>query len=605
MSNSLPRQSGIHNKKRWIRFGDLYLPASILQQSRNPKYLPIVEAITAEEVLGKRGNEKTTIKSCRSMFWKDCILFASRISALLEKYGADDIELQGKLSQQLFKGDDGSRITTLLRSPRGAARRALFNSWQLLMFAKAVLLYGSDDNKQDLSDESRLQRVGNCLLSINDLIGLGSEGEMREDDTRLTEALIRNGAFFAREKAGNLLPRYYDLFLMLPKETDLKESPNYMDIEPTFRRITGFDLELFLALGFGIYSYYAAAKDFHIDKFVLNRRTFFSKTLVPDETTHKLLSLVSASRDQFRQQHIAKYGNSNLGNYFDFTFLRQRPLVRLDDNIYIPVDVRFLVERITAGIYWDIHDNLVGQERSRFQSFFGHILQAYLERLFRRVYPEPSATVRRAFYDTPYGGERASDTILFYGEEAVFIEVVVGRLRMEKTMISGDSEAFSEDISNKIVDAARQIDRVIRDFITGKLALPDWSPDNTKRYYPVVVTISPLPILLATYDMVRHMVADAGYLTSHHVADLEVASVGELELIEPLLERGHTLVEILKNKNRDKFYRRVPLWYYLHTMIDSKTVGTDSKYLRERTEEMFNQIRRLLFDVDVSRLENT
>lgn len=604
MSNHWPHQPSPHDKKKWIRVGNIYLPESILQQSSSSRYLPVAEAITAEEVLGQRGTEQKAIELCQSIFWKDCISFASRISALLEKYGSEDTKLQIKLSQQIFKGNTRDRVIELLKSPHGAIKRSLFNSWQLLMFTKIALLFGSDDTKQNLGEKSRLEMLGDCFLVVNDLIGLGVDRVFYDNDTHLTEALIRNGAFFAREEAGNLLPRYYELFSVLPQKEDLKKSPHHTDIEAAFRKATGFDLDLFLALGFGIYSYYAPVEDLNLNKFVLNSSTFFSKTLVPDEIANKLLDHISISRDQFKEQYSAKYGESNLGNYFDFTLLRQRPLVRLDESIYVPVDICFLVERITSGIYWDICDSLCGQEKQRFMSFFGVILQKYLEELFRRVYPESRTTTNRVFYDIPYDGERAADVILFYGEEAVFIEVVVGRLRMEETMITGDLDAFRKDISTKVVDAARQLDRVIRDFVSKKLTLPGWSPINIKRYYPVAVTVSPLPIFLKTYDEVRRMVADAGYLISPNLAELEIVNIGELEIIEPLLESGRTLVKMLDSKTQDKFYRLVPLWHYLYATSDNRALRKGSGYLHKQRDEMFNKIRPLLFDIDDKQSEN-
>jgi len=597
MPNNWSPQRNLGDKKRWVRFGNIYLPESVLQRSRSSGYLPVAEAITAEEVSGQRGDEKKAIELCQNIFWKDCISFISRISALLEKHGSENTEFQIKLAEQIFTGSTRDRVIELLKSPHGTIKRSLFNSWQLLMFAKIALLFGSDDAKYNLGEKSRLEILGDCFLVVNDLIGLGLDREFYEDDTHTTEAFIRNGSFFAREEAGNLLPRYYELFSVLPQKEDLKKSPQYMDIEAAFREATGFDLDLFLALGFGIYSFYAVAEDLHLNKFVLNSSTFFSKTLVPDNIANRLLDYISISRDQFKEQYSAKYGKSNLGNYFDFTYFRQKPLISLDDNIYVPVDTRFLVERITSGIYWDIFDSLSGNEKYKFMSYFGILLQNYLEELFRRVYPESKTTTNRVFYDVQYDGERSSDVILFYGEEAVFIEVIVGRLRMEETIITGDLDAFREDIRTKVIDAAKQIDRVIRDFTTGKLPLLGWSPTNIKRYYPVVVTVSPLPIFLSTYDEVRRMVANAGYLNSTNITEVEIINIGELEMIESLLEAGYTLVQILESKAQDKFYRVVPLWYYLYAAINNRTLKKGGNYLNKQRKVLFDKIRPLLFDI--------
>ena len=480
-------------------------------------------------------------------------------------------------------------------------KRAFFNYWQMLMFIKIALLYGSDDEKNNLTDKSRLEMVGKSLLIINDLVGLGSKGEKYEDDTNVLEALIRNGSFFAREQAGNLLPRYYDLFSIIPKEPDLCESPNYTDIDAVFRGRFGFELDLFLALGFGIYSHYGAVKDFHPDKYVINASTFFNKTIVPDEIAQKTINLTSISREQFRKEYIEKYGSSGLGNYFDFTLLRKRPLVKIEEDVYVPVDIRFLVERISTVVYWDICDSLDGEDRRRFMRFFGEILQKYLEQLFRRIYPESTKTTNRAFYDVRYNGDRASDIMVFYDNKAVFIEVVVGRLRMKETTITGDYEDFRRDISIKIVEKSKQIDRVIKDFRSGRLILPGWSASKIKRYYPLVVTVSPLPLFLKTYDEVRNMIDSAGHLISSHIADLEIASVGEMEAIEPLLEGGHTLAGILEAKTQDKYYKRIPLYYYLYDMSNGEVSKPSNKYLIKRKEDMFRHTSQLLFDMDSSR----
>ena len=597
MPNNRSSHRNLGGREKWIRLGSIYLPESLLQRSRSSQYLPVAEAVTAEEVLGQRGDENKAIELCQSIFWKDCILFVSRVGALLEKHGSEDTELQIKLSEQVFTGSKRNRVIKLLESPSRTVKRSLFNSWQLLMIAKTALLFGSDDVEDNLGSPSRLEALGDCFLVVNDLIGLGSGRESYEDDTHTSEALIRNGSFFAREEAGNLLPRYYELFLVLPKREDMKESPQYMDIETVFRSATGFGLNLFLAVGFGIYSFYAPARDLHANKFVLNSSTFFNKTLVPDEIANRLLDYISISRDQFKEQHRTKYGKGNLGNYFDFTCFRQTPLVSLDDGIFVPVDTRFLVERITSGIYWDIFDSLSGNEKDRFASYFGILFQKYLEELFHRAYPESKTTANRLFCDVRYDGERSSDVMLFYGEEAIFIEVVVGRLRMEETIITGDLDAFKEDVNTKIVDAAKQIDRVIRDFTTGKLPLPDWSPADIKRYYPVVVTVSPLPVFLRTYNEVRGMVANAGYLTSTNIAEIEIINVGELEMIESLLEAGHTLVRILESKIQDEFYRNIPLWHYLYATITDGTLRKGGSHLRTQREALFEKIRPLLFDV--------
>jgi hypothetical protein len=93
------------------------------------------------------------------------------------------------------------------------------------------------------------------------------------------------------------------------------------------------------------------------------------------------------------------------------------------------------------------------------------------------------------------------------------------------------------------------------------------------------------------------MVANAGYLTSTNIAELEITNVGELEMVESLLEAGHTLVRILESKIQDEFYRNIPLWHYLYATITNGTLRKGGNYLRAQREELFEKIRPLLFDI--------
>jgi hypothetical protein len=589
-------------KDTWVSVGGIYLPKSALQPFSGQHQLPIMEAITGEEILRHQGGEQELVSLCQNLYWKDCIALASRTGAFLEKYEKYqqyEANIQAKLTDNIYTGDDKHRIEQLLLNPDKRTKRILFHDWQLLLFMKAALLFGADDPNLNLQERAPLARLGQCLLIINDLIADRSKDSRYGIGTNLIESLVRNASFFTREEPKYILPRYYELLSLLPNDPALMKSENYVDIEAAFNDATGLDLNLFLALGFGIFANYVNPPDFHLDKFVLNGSKFFNRTRVPSEKANRLLKRVSLSRDQFRQKHIEKYGSDNLGDYFDFTLFRQKPLIELDDNIYVPTNVRFLVERITSSVYWDICDNL--KPPDKFMSFFGEVLQKYVEQLFKRIFPESAATTSRAFYDCHYntskGEQRASDVIVFYPNEAVLVEVIVGRLRMEQTITTGDINKFQEDITSKVVDAARQLDRVIRDFKSETLRLPDWHPADMKQYYPVIVTESPLPLFAPTYEEVRRLVKNEKYLITSDIADLEIINVGDMERIEPLLGSGETLTSLLKDKLRDNLYRVLPMWNFLFMTKKHRLLQRPNVYLDKRLQDFAAKMRLLLFEM--------
>lgn len=93
------------------------------------------------------------------------------------------------------------------------------------------------------------------------------------------------------------------------------------------------------------------------------------------------------------------------------------------------------------------------------------------------------------------------------------------------------------------------------------------------------------------------MVANAGYLASTNIAELEITNVGELEVIESLLEAGPTLVRILERKTQDEFYRVVPLWHYLYATINDGTLRKGGSHLSTQRKVLFDKISLLLFDI--------
>ena len=596
---------------KWGRLGNLYLPSSIIRQRRavSSINLPIAEVITAGEVLKRMGNEKQLRDLCQDICWKDCLLYISKLAAFLEKYGYYDPDIQCKLVAQIFDTGEKQEITRLITNSQSQGIRVLINEWQLLLLAKSVLLYSSDNEDKRLDSQSQKSKFGECLLILNDLVASGSGSkifnpnseddmskyDMSEDDMK--ESLIRVGAFSRGESYQHLLTRYHDLFRVLPNEAAMAKSPNFMDIEATFNYITGLRLDMFFALGFGFLAKFYPVQNFETSSFIINSNTFFSKTVVPVDTANKTISRLSISRDEFMLRHADKY-EDKLGNYFDFTIFKQQPLVRLDDSHNIPVNVRFLVQRISSGIYWDILDGLDGQNKEKFMRFFGDLLQQYVSQLFKRVYPESIIAKKRAFYDETYGiGNKTSDVIILYGNEAVFLEVTVGRLRMERTMIPGNIHEFRDDVETKIVSACKQLDRVIKDFKCGKLSLENWNYGDVHRYYPVVITAEPLPLLLSTYEEVRKLIAKRNYLQESDLAPLEIWSTEELEMIETLLNSGETIVSLLKDKLKHPIYKNLSMKDYLNIIGPSIFKQKKNVYISRRFGEIDKEIRRLLFGV--------
>ena len=274
-----------------------------------------------------------------------------------------------------------------------------------------------------------------------------------------------------------------------------------------------------------------------------------------------MFSKIAVTRASVKREHLDKC-NSGLGRYFDLVYLMLRRLVRLRNRHYVPVTPANLVERVTAGVYWDIHDYLKGKERQKFQRFFGELLQVYVSKAFQRMYPTAPRLTPRVFFDPKYKTgrqeQRGSDVIVFSPGQAVFLDVTVGRLRMEQTITTGSIHSFRQDVRAKILHTAKELDRSIRDFKSGKLTLREWRPADIRQYFPVIVTVSPLPLVPVVYDEVLQMVQAEGLLQDKGIQPLQMLCLEDVEFLEALVQSGIPLEQVLREKISDQQYASFP-----------------------------------------------
>jgi len=569
---------------------------------RAPIHIPTATTLSHSEIFSSPGTRKELISQVKQLPYAQCILLSSKQASFLEKRGWFDTEAQLGLAKNLFDRESFKKVQGLMRSNTGQlGKRTLFHDWQLRFLVKASLIYGSPMRARLENEQKLLRRYGRCLLIINDLMiedrpeeGYETPGDLRSG---IQEALIRQVAAHRVENPKHLLARYFILFLRIASDPEILNSPNALNIRSAFFDATGIDLRTFLATGLGVYTYYLDVKDFSTRPFVIKANGFFRRSAVSGKSTKNLFSLLGTNRRIAKKEHRAKY-KRGLGKLFDLINLMQRPLVQLQGGNYVPVSPQDVVERITAGVYWDIHDHLQGTEREKFQRFFGELIEAYVRLSFQRMIPESEGLVRRTYYDFPYitkdGERRASDTILFGPNYAVFVDATVGRLRMTETVIPGALDEFREDIQVKIVETARQIDRSIQDFKTGILNFPDWQPNAIQKYHPIIVTSSPLPIILQTWEEVLHLVQSAGLLTELDIKPLEILSLEDLEFIEPVVASGVTIERLLVEKQGNQDFARGPIIDFLAKHSAYKEYASKT-YLSKMFSEQMEEVRHELF----------
>ncbi len=143
--------------------------------------------------------------------------------------------------------------------------------------------------------------------------------------------------------------------------------------------------------------------------------------------------------------------------------IQDRPLLRLGDDVVV-LDERYLVERVTRGTYWLVHDYekfTYGENaRNRWTQVYGEMVETRAEDQLRRMAP-PLVGGGRAFFteeqrQAAFPGTKNCDAGINCGGDVVLAEVVSGTVKLA-TREQADVASFREDAEKIVLAKARQL----------------------------------------------------------------------------------------------------------------------------------------------------
>lgn len=594
---------------RWKFNGRFYLPVSVRVQTREEVTQKLMDetigvAVVHQDVFGEQMPVTRLLELMTTISYSSWILLLSRIAAVLSSRGKHIPETQIQLAQRTFDEKTLAKIDSTSRS----GNKIVFSDWQIANLVKLALLKCKQlPTSSDELDDNK-ESIGLCLLGINDYFGRRTlmDAPDTEEDTEINPffaTLIRTYCSQFGENPKHLLARFYDLYIKLPSTEEGKAIQSPVDIQHEFQSVTGISIETYLAVGFGFYAKYATAglpdkkgvegyTSLEAADFLIDRRSFFGKTRIPASESNLILEDFSIDATNYQARHQEQYKDS-LGQLYDFTIFRQKPLVALNEYQLAPVVIDWLYEKLGEGCYWRINDGIEAPVKQKaFRNFFGPLYQLYVQRVFERLYPD-SDFAQRVTYDEEESGQRSSDVILTYPNQLVLFEAKWPTLRMQATMIPGDMQAFDKDLENIIIKSARQLDRNIEDISTNKLNLKNVDVEKVNAFYPVIITARPFPIGPAITPYIWEKVAANNLLKQPYTKPLEIISTEELELLEPLIAEGMTFHELLERKWASSYHFYNMKWYLYK--VECKEKLPVNKHIDQLFKEFSDRSRAILF----------
>lgn len=262
-----------------------------------------------------------------------------------------------KIAEVLIKGSKDVNNT-----------RYVFHRQQLLFVAKEAALFCGEEGVDPLK-EPLLGKLGIAFLMANDhLSPIRPEGRTSEQKllSQLVEFVLLQ-EYSPHRRFPHRVVRTYLMATRLMKE--LRGDVDFIDIPAEFEKLTGLSLLEYLALCFG-----ALTKYMKIDRslfrsdpgqFFLSSKYFRSTAIGLDKVT-KFLDETSATAEDFR----GLFKNRDSGP-LDFTWFREKPLLRDGDTIY-SLDTAFLAEKLETAPFWRVFASLPTSDlKDKLHAFWG------------------------------------------------------------------------------------------------------------------------------------------------------------------------------------------------------------------------------------------
>ena len=485
-----------------------------------------------------------------------------------------------------------------------------FTRWQLLLAIKLVCTFGA---RAAHPEGGGTPQVLELLLMVNRFIDdhpkEPSSLDNHDDLVHAFKASILKGySLIENEQPLALIGRYSEMFKVLANPTNECTFRSWVDISQVLESHLGIQLAAFKAILFSLYgNTLTHSRDAEQSGVPPPRRfdpgEWFSKTQMPIEALQDVLSLVTASPDQIRKNHLKNYGET-IGNVFDLGVLVRRPVIRLEGGGLAGLSGHLLIQRYTCGLYWDIHDSLPDEiqrepNRQRFQTFFGELHERYGQNVLRRITDRQTRVGKKATLaiEKDYLSESGSnpDSVLLESigsrnVRCVIFEFKVGRPRYMQSLVDGDVEAFQVDMTKKIGTGLEQEMGFCRQLLSGKREVAGISADKVNKWFFVIIVTDPFPALGVFLEHLREKVAELQSELRTGFHGPFILSLNELEELETL---GPNRVTELLLAWDSSTYRDWPF----HSYYAARTKGNPmmNKHVNELGDKDLEEVKFTLF----------
>jgi hypothetical protein len=386
----------------------------------------------------------------------------------------------------------------------------------------------------------------------------------------LAMEVIASHLFNERDDPGDLLARYRLLWTRYGsqlKGVQLRRQPVEL-----LEEATGLEFDDLTALGF---AYYAAGLTYRPDTLVAVNA--FANIAIGRPVIEQFLGLFSSTADELAE------ALRDCQLPWQMLPLAERPLLRAGDNAIV-LDERYLLDRVTRGLYWPVHDQDKQhgeQARVLWTQAYGEMIENRAEDQLRQLAPPLVIPGASTFFteedlQRSFPSSKNTDAGIDFGADGVLAEIVSATVTVA-TRQTPDAASWRKDVEKIVMKKARQLHATAVNLLADPQ--PAGSPlcAPARRVFPVVVCGGQFPVNPITLRDVRRQLAAEGLLGDGRIQPLVLLDLEELEACNALHETRHITMPELISDWQQSAYREASFRSYLSSCYGGQNIGRSAE----------------------------
>ena len=393
-------------------------------------------------------SKEEDLRAClKKLDLKTFIILLAKIDLIISDISQQDsFNSQNILKEMIF--DD---YTKQLIEKRAKDAVCFFHRAQLLYLMKQAFLF-AEEKRIDLdksTSRGQLKKLySSVFLIANDLLKFFDTKTIQGANDEQSKIVIWKETLPLWELSNPpeikpALARARIIFGQIIK--DYSTNQNYLDL---FSKANGITVNEYMYFVFSLIAFYHNCRESLLtdsNSFFIRKEKFLDnvKNVTLKQSFGHFINNISMPFDKITQA-IKKSPDCSL--LYGFIPFRKCPIVAIDDDNLICLDIYFLLDKLGSGLFWEINGLLGKNERGDYHSLWGSLFEAYVSFLLKdSKYASKSSIFIKPCYDNT--GDEISDVLIVHEENLIVMEVKFGLITQESK--------YEKDV-NMLIDEMRE-----------------------------------------------------------------------------------------------------------------------------------------------------